>query len=56
MEELKEEGYKARLIGANKYGLHQVVFSSHKTRRDAVNALNKLKRENQAAWLLVQEL
>ena len=56
VEELKKEGYKARLIGANKYGLHQVVFSSHKTRRDAVNALNRLKREDKAAWLLVQEL
>ncbi|WBL22425.1 SPOR domain-containing protein [Zunongwangia sp. HRR-M8] len=56
VNELKKEGYKARLIGANKYGLHQVVFSSHKTRREAVNALNKLKREDKAAWLLVQEL
>lgn len=54
--ELKKEGYKARLIGQNKYGLHQVVYSSHKTRRDATNALIRIKKTNKAAWLLVEEL
>ncbi len=56
VEELKKEGYKARLIGANKYGLHQVVYSSYQTRREAINALYKIKKTNEAAWLLVQEL
>ncbi|AVR44879.1 SPOR domain-containing protein [Christiangramia fulva] len=56
VKELKEEGYKARLIGANKYGLHQVVYSSYQTRREAINALYKIKKTNEAAWLLVQEL
>lgn len=56
VEELKKEGYKARLIGANKYGLHQVVYSSYQTRREAINALYKIKKSNEAAWLLVQEL
>ncbi|MUP45171.1 SPOR domain-containing protein [Gramella sp. BOM4] len=56
VEELKDAGYTARLIGENKYGLHQVVYSSHQTRREAINALNSVKKTNSAAWLLVQEL
>ncbi len=53
---LRDEGYKARLIGANKYGLHQVVYSSHQTRREAINKLYEVKKTNEGAWLLVQEL
>ncbi len=56
VDELKEDGHKARLIGANKYGLHQVVYSSHQTRREAINKLYEVKKSNEAAWLLVQEL
>ena len=56
VDELKVEGHKARLIGANKYGLHQVVYSSHQSRREAINKLYEVKRTNEAAWLLVQEL
>ncbi|APG60841.1 SPOR domain-containing protein [Christiangramia salexigens] len=56
VEELREKGYKARLIGANKYGLHQVVYSSHQTRREAINKLYEVQKSNSAAWLLVQEL
>ena len=56
VKELKADGYKARLIGANKYGLHQVVYSSHQTRREAINKLYEVKRVNEGAWLLVQEL
>lgn len=57
LEQLKDLGYTARKIGANKYGLHQVVYSSHETRLEAQRALSKIKRENNKdAWLLVQEL
>ena len=56
VDELKAAGHSARLIGANKYGLHQVVYSSHQTRREAINKLYDVKRTNEAAWLLVQEL
>ncbi|WP_298526872.1 SPOR domain-containing protein [uncultured Christiangramia sp.] len=56
VDELKAEGFKARLLGANKYGLHQVVYSSHQTRREAINKLYAVKKTNDAAWLLVQEL
>ncbi|MDT0647192.1 SPOR domain-containing protein [Zunongwangia sp. F260] len=56
VDELRAEGHKARLIGANKYGLHQVVYASHQTRRDAINMLREVKKTNESAWLLVQEL
>lgn len=57
LEQLKDLGYTARKIGANKYGLHQVVYSSHETRIEAQRALSKIKRENNKdAWLLVQQL
>jgi len=56
VEELRTDGYKARYIGENKYGLHQVVYSSYKTRRDAINALYSIQKTNEGSWLLVQEL
>lgn len=57
VDELKAEGYKARLIGANKYGLHQVVYSSYETRREALQTLREVKNSsNSGAWLLVEEL
>ena len=55
--QLKEEGYKARKIGANKYGLHQVVYASYESRTAALKALRDIKvSSNPGAWLLVQEL
>ncbi|UJH90243.1 SPOR domain-containing protein [Antarcticibacterium sp. 1MA-6-2] len=54
--ELRAEGHKARYIGENRYGLHQVVYSSHETRREAINMLYQVKKSNDGAWLLVQEL
>lgn len=56
VEELKAEGHKARYIGENKYGLHQVVYSSYNTRRDAINVLYEVQKTNAGSWLLVQEL
>lgn len=57
IEQLKEEGFKARKIGANKYGLHQVVYSSHENRLDAYKALQNVKNShNKDAWLLVKNL
>ncbi|TYB74236.1 SPOR domain-containing protein [Bizionia saleffrena] len=57
VEELKNEGFNARKIGVNKYGLHQVIYSSFSERRAAINALNAIKRSNNSsAWLLVKDL
>lgn len=57
IDQLKEKGYPARTIGANKYGLHQVVYASFESREKALKSLREVKiQDNKDAWLLVQEL
>ncbi|MFD0977187.1 HU domain-containing protein [Salinimicrobium gaetbulicola] len=56
VQQLKAEGHKAREIGANRFGLHQVVYSSYEDRLEALRALREVKTANPGAWLLVQEL
>ena len=57
VSQLIDKGFHARRIGKNKYGLHQVVYSSHAGRLDALKALRTIKHtENKSAWLLVNEL
>ncbi|PHQ30796.1 HU domain-containing protein [Leeuwenhoekiella nanhaiensis] len=57
VEELREAGYKARLIGENKYGLHQVVYGSYADRSEAAKVLREVRNsDNPNAWMLVQEL
>lgn len=57
VDQLRAKGYKARKIGANKYGLHQVVYASYSDRLEALQALKQVKREhNRDAWLLVKAL
>jgi len=57
LKQLQDKGYSARKIGANKYGLHQVVYSSYETRAEAQRALyNIRKNHNRDAWLLAQKL
>jgi len=57
IDQLKAIGYDARYIGANKYGLHQVVYSSYENRIEALNALRTIRKTNNPeAWLLVKEL
>ncbi len=56
VRKLKTEGFDARLVGANKYGLHQVIYESYDNRLDALQALRKIKKEHSSrAWLLVQD-
>ena len=53
--QLTEKGHAARVIGQNKYGLHQVVIASFADRSKALSALSKIRAtENKEAWLLVQ--
>ncbi|HMC00925.1 MAG TPA: SPOR domain-containing protein [Flavobacteriaceae bacterium] len=55
--QLKALGYNARYIGENKYGLHEVVYSSYEDRIEALIALRQIRQEhNPEAWLLVKEL
>lgn len=57
LKQLQALGYSARKIGKNKYGLHQVVYSSYETRAKAQHSLYKIRREhNNDAWLLAQKL
>ncbi len=57
LKQLQALGYSARKIGKNKYGLHQVVYSSYETRAKAQRSLYKIRREhNNDAWLLAQKL
>lgn len=57
ISQLAQKGYTARLIGKNKYGLHQVVYNTYSDRLEALQNLRRIKRtENKDAWLLVQKL
>lgn len=55
--ELRKLGYQAKRIGVNKYGLHNVAFSSHDSRNAATNELYRLQKNGfEGAWLLVGKL
>ncbi len=57
VKQLRALGYKARKIGVNKYGLHEVVYSSYDSRVEAQRQLFKIRRNHNAdAWLLVKDL
>ncbi len=57
VEQLRSQGFNARKIGINKYGLHQVVYSSHSERLEALKTLRDIKKTNNPdAWLLVKKL
>ncbi|MBT8262817.1 MAG: SPOR domain-containing protein [Bacteroidia bacterium] len=57
LDQLADKGYTGRIIGKNKYGLHQVIYSSHQDRLEALRELRIIKRtENSDAWLLVKSL
>ncbi|MBV7269210.1 SPOR domain-containing protein [Winogradskyella luteola] len=57
VNQLRDKGYKARKIGKNRYGLHEVVYQSFETRAEAKRALYKIRREhNRDAWLLIKKL
>jgi hypothetical protein len=55
--QLQLKGYDAKRIGVNKYGLHNVAFSSFIERNDAINELNKLRSIGfEQAWLFAGSL
>lgn len=57
VKELKNDGFSARKIGVNRYGLHQVVYASYEDRLEALKALRNIKKShNTDAWLLVKQL
>ncbi len=55
--QLKRKGFDARRIGVNKYGLHNVAFSSFVERNDAINDLNRMRALGfDQAWLFTGKL
>ncbi len=44
--ELKALGFSARKIGANRFGLHEVVYASYEDRLEALKALRTIKKEH----------
>ncbi|CAH8282778.1 sporulation related protein [Mariniflexile fucanivorans] len=57
ISQLKEQGYNARTIGVNKYGLHEVVYGSYETGEEALKVLRDVRNyHNEDAWLLVKDL
>lgn len=58
IQQLQEKGYdKARLVGVNKFGLHQVVYGSYTNAQEALTVLRSVRKEdNKTAWLDVREL
>ena len=57
VNQLRNLGYKARKIGTNKFGLHQVVYGSYTTREEAIKVLNTVRTSrNKDAWLLIKQL
>lgn len=56
LEELKAKGYKAAIVGKNKWGLTQVAFGSYDNRNEAINNLYKIQDTvSEDAWLLVKK-
>jgi len=57
VRQLKLKGFNARKIGVNRYGLHQVAYSTYESRLEALKALRSIKNNhNRDAWLLVKKL
>jgi hypothetical protein len=56
LNQLLKQGYNARILGVNKWGLIQVAFDSYETKQEAKKALYEIKDQvNPEAWLLIQK-
>jgi nucleoid DNA-binding protein len=57
INQLQRQGFDAKYIGQNKYGLHQVVYASFQDKTQALKKLSQIKSQNNPyAWLYVKEL
>lgn len=57
IKQLQQQGFDAKYIGVNTYGLHQVVYASYRDKEKALKSLRQIKAENNPyAWLYVKEL
>lgn len=56
VEQLKRDGYDARILGVNRWNLNVVSFGSFSSREEAYESLIKYKNQvDRDAWLLIQE-
>jgi hypothetical protein len=56
VKQLLKKGFKAKILGINKWHLTQVAYASFDTKQEAINQLNFIKRtDSKDAWLLVKE-
>jgi preprotein translocase subunit Sss1 len=56
-EKLSSQGYKARRIPQNKYGLYPVLYGSYATFAEAEKAKQEIRKtDNPDAWILVESL
>lgn len=56
VSQLKKKGFKAQILGKNKWGLTVVTFKSFETRKEASKELRKIQRSiSKDAWLLVKK-
>lgn len=57
IKQLQKQGFDAKYIGTNTYGLHQVVYASFQDKAQAIKKLSQIKSQNNPyAWLYVKEL
>lgn len=57
VKQLRAQGFDARIIGINKWGLTQVTFNSYADRNEATNNLYKIQDTiSEDAWLLIKKL
>ena len=57
VNQLKNQGYQARILGINQWGLTQVSFDSYDSRQKALIELQRIRKtELKEAWLLIQDL
>lgn len=56
VDQLLNEGYNAKIIGVNKWGLTQVVYDSFADKNEAINYLYKIQDTvSKDAWLLIKK-
>ncbi len=57
VKQLRALGYNARAIGVNKYGLHEVVYGSYETGKEALKAVRDVRKmHNKDAWISIKKL
>lgn len=56
MNQLIKDGYDAKILGTNKWGLTQVAYASFSDKNEAINYLYKIQNTaTQDAWLLIKK-